>query len=70
MNNRFVGSDAREVIRKWEREDPTIRIEIEKAKEKKKIAYLNKLCKINRAEHCSSAHFKGANHGCRNKKSK
>jgi len=47
MNNRFVGSDAREVIRKWEREDPTIRIEIEKAKEKKKIAYLMKLARLN-----------------------
>lgn len=42
MNKKFIGSDARDIIKKWNREDPTIRVDIEKAKKRKNTMYHKK----------------------------
>jgi hypothetical protein len=36
MNKKFIGSDARDVVKRWEQKDPSLRAEIEKAKQRRK----------------------------------
>lgn len=42
MKNKHIGSDARDMIKDWERKEPTMRADIEKAKAKKLKHYQKK----------------------------